>query len=1121
MHDDRRLVEARLDRVLAERIRPAVYAATAPVELTAWHVPGEPVPVADALAADYAPFRIGERWGTPWATTWFQVTGTVPEDWAGRRVEAVFDLGFVGDWPGGQAEALVYDAAGHPLKGVAPRNQYVPIANPAAGGERVELLVESAANPDILANGFIPTPMSDRTTAPDEPIYRFARAELAVLDETVWHLVLDIEVLNELMRELPTSEPRRHEILRALESMLDTLDLHNVSGTAAAARAQLADVLSKPAHASAHTISAVGHAHIDSAWLWPVRETVRKTTRTFANVTTLAADYPEFVFACSQAQHYAWVRERSPELYERIHAAIKSGQWVPVGSMWVEPDGNLPGGEALARQLIHGKRFFLDEFGVETHGVWLPDSFGYTAAFPQLARLAGAKWFLTQKLSWNQVNRLPHHTFWWEGIDGSQVFTHFPPVDSYVAAFEGAELALAVRNYAEKGRGKRSLAPFGYGDGGGGPTREMLEKARRLRDLEGSPKVVIEPPDTFFQAAEDEYPDAPVWSGEMYLELHRGTFTTQARGKAGNRRCEHLLREAELWAATAAVRSGHTYPYDDLDRLWKTVLLHQFHDILPGTSIGWVHRETEAIYAKTIAELEVIIASAIAAIGAGGGHGGHAADSADGGHDVSDAGSVGGASDPDGAGESTESETRVFNASPRDRAEVVVLPDGSPAYAEAPASGVGQLVSDVPPPMTTSESALSNGLVRVEFDADGLFTSVRDLTANRELLAPGERGNLLRLHDDLPNQWDAWDVDAHYKHRYTELTHTDSVTVVANSPLVGAIRIERSLGASRITQTVWLRAGSRRVDVETDVDWHETEKFLKAVFPLDVHAERTAAEIQFGHVHRPTHTNTSWDAARFEVYAHRWIHVAETGYGVALLTDSTYGYDAGRATRPGGGTTTTVGLSLLRAPRCPDPLADQGAHKFTYSLLVGADVADAVAEGYALNLPLRVATGSAEPQVPLVSLESASALIEAVKLADDQSGDVVVRLYESLGGRAEAVLRPGFPAVRAEIVDLLERPVEHISAELRERSLGHAHGALDTLEGTAVDSSAQQLRERSLGDAGGAINTLEGAAVDSSAQPRERSLGDADGTLDIAGDGSIGLSLRPFQILTVRLGVSA
>ena len=1016
MHDDRRLVEARLDRVLAERIRPAVYAAKVPFELAVWKVPGEPVPVAEALAtAVFSPFQVGERWGTPWSTAWFRACGTVPEQWAGRPVEAVFDLGFVGDWPGSQAEALVYDAAGHPLKGVAPRNQYVPIAKPAAGGERVELLLEAAANPDILANGFVPNAMSDRTTAPHEPLYRFARADLAVLDETVWHLVLDIEVLNELMLELPTTEPRRHEILRALERMLDVLDIADVAATAEAARAELVGVLAKPAHASAHTISAVGHAHIDSAWLWPVRETVRKTSRTFANVTALAADYPEFVFACSQAQHYAWVKENYPEIHERITAAIKSGQWVPVGSMWIEPDGNLPGGEALARQLIHGKRYFLDEFGVETQGVWLPDSFGYTAAFPQLARLAGTKWFLTQKLSWNQTNKLPHHTFWWEGIDGSRVFTHFPPVDSYVAAFEGAELALAVRNYAEKGRGTRSLAPFGYGDGGGGPTREMLEKARRLGDLEGSPKVVIEPPDEFFRAAEAEYPDAPVWSGEMYLELHRGTFTTQARGKAGNRRSEHLLREAELWAATAAVRTGYSYPYEDLDRIWKAVLLHQFHDILPGTSIGWVHRETEVVYAQAIAELEGIVADATAAL----------------------------------AGEG--SETWIFNTSPRDRAEVVVLPDGSPAYAQAPASGVGRLVPTAPTPVTATEQVLDNGLVRVEIDADGLFTSVRDLGERRELLAPGERGNLLRLHTDLPNEWDAWDVDAHYKHRFTELTRAEAVTVVESSPLLGAVRIERAFGASRIIQTIRLRAGSRRVDIETEVDWHETEKFLKAVFPLDVHAERTAAEIQFGHVTRPTHTNTSWETARFEVYAHRWVHVGETGYGVALLTDSTYGYDAGRTTRADGGTTTTVGLSLLRAPRSPDPLADQGAHRFTYSLLAGAEVADAVAEGYALNLPLRVGSGQGAPAAPLVSLSGTEAAIEAVKLADDQSGDVVVRLYESLGGRADAVLRTGFAVARAEVVDLLERPL-------------------------------------------------------------------GEGPLAIGEDGSIPLKLRPFQILTVRLG---
>jgi alpha-mannosidase len=987
MHDDRRLVEGRLDRVLAERIRPAVYAASVPLRLAAWKVPGEPVPVTDALAVPFVPFRTGERWGAPWSTTWFWADGSVPAGWAGRRVEAVFDLGFAGDWPGNQAEALVYDEAGQSLKGIAPRNQYVPVANPAAGGERVRLLLEAAANPDILAGGFAPTPLGDPATAPGEPLYRFARADLAVLDETVWHLMLDIEVLSELMRELPAAEPRRHEILRALESMLDALDIADVAGTAASARSELAAVLARPAHASAHTVSAVGHAHIDSAWLWPVRETVRKASRTFANVTALAAEYPELVFACPQAQHYAWIKDRYPAIHQRVHDAVKAGQWVPVGSMWVEPDGNLPGGEALARQLVHGKRYFLDEFGIETRGVWLPDSFGYSAAFPQLARLAGTRWFLTQKLSWNQVNRLPHHTFWWEGIDGSRVFTHFPPIDTYNAAFDGAELALAVRNYAEKGRGTRSLAPFGHGDGGGGPTREMLEKARRLRDLEGSPRVVIEPPDAFFEAAQAEYPDAPVWSGELYLELHRGTFTSQARGKAGNRRAEHLLREAELWAATASVRLGHPYPYEDLDRLWKTVLLHQFHDILPGTSIGWVHRQAEAAYADVTAELEQVITAATAAL----------------------------------AGQGDR--LLVFNAGPRDRAEVVARPGGGLAFAVAPAGGVGGIASAPAAPVTVTGRVIDNGLVRVELDPAGLLRSVRDLVAGREVLAPGCRGNLLRLHTDFPNEWDAWDVDAHYRHRYRDLTQADAITVTEAGPLAGAIRVERTFGSSRVVQTVRLRAGSRRVDVETEADWHEAEKLLKAVFPIDVHADRSAAEIQFGHVYRPTHTNTSWEAARFEVYAHRWVHVGEPGYGAALITDASYGHDVTRTTRDDGGTTTTVGLSLLRAPRSPDPQADQGTHRLRYALLPGADIAAAVAEGYALNLPLRVASGTGEPPAPLVKVDGGGATVEAVKLADDRSGDVIVRAYESLGGRASAVLCPGFPVARAEVADLLERPL--------------------------------------------------------------------------------------------------
>ncbi|MFI2347785.1 alpha-mannosidase [Streptomyces sp. NPDC019443] len=1011
MHDERRRIEERVERILQQRIQPAVHAVSLPLDVTAWEAPDEPVPFAEAASQTYEPFAMGTPWGPPWGTTWFRVHGEVPAHWAGRRVEAVFDLGFVGDWPGNQAEALLHTLDGSPLKAVNPQNQYVPVASPAAGGERIDYLVEAASNPDILAGDFRgPTPLGDKATAGRGPLYTFTRADLAVLDEDVWHLSLDMQVLRELMLELGESEPRRHEIMHALDHALDALDLDDISGTAADVRELLRPVLTRPAHASAHTMSAVGHAHIDSAWLWPIRETKRKTSRTFSNVTALAEEYEEFVFACSQAQQYEWVRDNYPRVWERIKKAVADGQWAPVGGMWVESDGNLPGGEAIARQLVHGKRFFIEHFGIETRGVWLPDSFGYNAAYPQLAKLAGNEWFLTQKLSWNQTNKLPHHTFWWEGIDGSRIFTHFPPVDTYNVEFSGKEMAHAVRNYQDKGRGTRSLAPFGHGDGGGGPTREMMERARRLADLEGSAKVKVEHPDAFFEAARAEYADAPVWSGELYLELHRATYTSQARTKQGNRRSEHRLREAELWATAAALHApDYDYPYEKLDRLWKTVLLHQFHDILPGSSIAWVHREAEAEYARVAKELEEITSAAVSALGAG--------------------------------------TWSVFNTSPRARAEVVTVPaevaealghvpgaaldpglprpaDGSSTvFVEVPASGSAPITTAVPTrkPVTVTDRVLDNGLVRVEFAEDGTLASVRDLAADREVLAAP--GNLLRLHSDLPNYWDAWDIDKHYQNRFTDLLDAESVTVTAAGPLLGAVRVERAFGkGSRIVQTITVRAGSRRIDVETEIDWHEAEKILKAAFPIDVRADRSTAEIQFGHVHRPTHTNTSWEAARFEVYGHRWVHVGEPGYGVAVINDSTYGHDVTRTTRDDGGTTTTVRLSLVRAPRVPDPEADQGTHRFTYALLPGATVEDAIAEGYALNLPLRVAQ-TARNIEPLVSVDNPAVTVEAVKLADDRSGDVVVRLYECLGGRAKATLRTGFPLAGAQVTDLLERPL--------------------------------------------------------------------------------------------------
>jgi alpha-mannosidase len=394
------------------------------------------------------------------------------------------------------------------------------------------------------------------------------------------------------------------------------MDPHDVAGTAAAGRAALADVLSRPATASAHRITAVGHAHIDSAWLWPVRETIRKCARTFSNVLQLMDEDPHLTFACSSAQQYAWMKQYYPQLFERIRQRVADGRFLPVGGMWVESDTNLPSGESMARQLIAGKGFFLREFGIDPQEVWLPDSFGYSGSLPQIVAAAGSRYFLTQKLSWNETNTFPHSTFLWEGIDGTRILTHFPPVNTYNSDLSAAQLALAERNYAEKGAANSSLVPFGYGDGGGGPTREMLAAADITASLEGSPRVEIDSPQHFFERAEAEYPNPPVWSGELYLEFHRGTYTSQARTKRGNRRSESLLREAELWAATASIRTGFEYPYDRLAELWQTVLLQQFHDILPGSSIAWVYRVAEAEYARVEGELERIIADATTALAA-------------------------------------------------------------------------------------------------------------------------------------------------------------------------------------------------------------------------------------------------------------------------------------------------------------------------------------------------------------------------------------------------------------------------------------------------------------------------------------------------------------------------
>ncbi|WP_223693173.1 alpha-mannosidase [Leifsonia poae] len=978
MYQENQLVELRVDRFVRERLDPAVERASAPVTIEAWEVPDEPVPFAQAVTNAFEPFAVGRPWGRPWGTVWFRVTGTVPAEWDAEPddVELLVDLGFSSGQVGFQAEGLVYATDGSILKAIEPRNGYVRLQ--AAPGDTFELFVEAAANPDVGSEfvDFVPTKLGRKSTAPDRLLYALRRIEVVHRDREVWELIQDVWTARGLAAELPASSPRRAALFAALDAVVDTVDPFDVAATVGAGRAALAPALASPAAATAHRVFAVGHAHIDSAWLWPVRETIRKCARTFSNVLDLMDQDQDFVFACSSAQQFAWMKRFYPELFERIRLRVAEGRFVPVGGMWVESDTNMPGGEALARQFVEGKLFFLEEFGFEPKEVWLPDSFGYTGALPQIARAAGADYFLTQKISWNEVNRFPHHSFDWEGIDGTRIFTHFPPVDTYNSQLSGAELAHAEQNFADKGRANTSLVPFGFGDGGGGPTREMVAAARRTASLEGSPIVRVATPAEFFAVASAEFDPAPVWAGELYLEFHRGTYTSQARTKQGNRRSEHLLHTAELWATTAAVRTGAAYPVAALREAWQTVLLQQFHDILPGSSIGWVHDQAEENYALVAASLEEVIASSLGALAA-------AAVGAEGGTSVE------------------------FNASP-------FAVRGVPAYGAGVPVGGGdaRIVAD------GGGHVLSNSFVRVRIDEAGLITSLLDTTNGREALPPGTRANLLQLFRDTPTQWDAWDVDVEYRRSGEDLTALDSLDVVADTPELVSLRIVRRFGASTVTQTLSLAAGSPALDIETLVDWHERQRMLKLAVPVDVHTASARSEIQFGHIDRPTHTNTSWDTARFETPAHRWVHVADATFGVGVANDSTYGHDITRHARDGGGTYSLVRQTLLRAPLFPDPEADQGEHILRTAIVVGG-VDRAIEAGYRLNLPSRPAVGA--PVQPLLASSNPAVVVETVKLAEDGTGDMVVRLYEASGARSTATIVTTFDHHGVQETDLLER----------------------------------------------------------------------------------------------------
>lgn len=980
MHENSLILERRIERTLRERIDPARITSLGSVTVRCWDVPedegvvGEPIRFSELPKDQFEDIEIGTSWGKPWQTSWFELTVQIPAKSEvdlrnGDRLEVVFDLGWFDHSAGFQAEGIVRDENGRAIKAINPKNRWIPVRQPEDQPQTQKFYIEAAANPLLLAvPPFQVTEDGDKLTSGQEPIYRLAQADLVVLHKDVYDLALDLAVLRELAATLPEDDGWGWKIKLTLSEALDQLDLDDIPATSARAREVLKPILETPAYSTAHELSAIGHAHIDSAWLWPIRETRRKVTRTIANVVRLIEDGSGLVFALPAAQHVKWLQEEDPDLFERVKQCVKDGAIVPVGGMWIEPDAVLPGGEAMCRQLVEGLSFFEDELGVTCEEIWLPDSFGYSASIPQIARLAGIKRFFTQKISWNQVDKFPHHTLWWEGIDGSRIFTHFPPADTYGSEVTGENLDHAVKNFKDKGRTNCSMLPFGYGDGGGGPTREMIERINRNANLAASPKIKIESPQTFFEKAQREYPNAPVWVGELYLELHRGTFTSQIATKQGNRRSEALLREAELWATLAHIRAGLEYPYEELQETWRKVLLCQFHDILPGTSIAWVYREVAKIYEAAAHTCNQIIERSLAALAEG------------------DQRSVANASS--------------FNCL------------GVPALSAAPRVEFE--------PVGCAGGVLENENIRAEFDDSGYLTALIDRESGRDFVPDGQRGGELHIHQDFPNMWDAWDLDPFYRGSKQVV---DDVEVVAKGCEggVGFLTQKASFGKSSAEITWSLRPGARALDVHVDLDWEETEKILKLAFPVDIHTDRAKFETQMGYITRATHENTSWDAYRFEVSCHRWLQLEDAADGFAVANDSTYGWDV---TRHAGerGTWSQVRASLARAAQFPDPRQDKGQHEWNFRLVPGADVLDAVREGQQINLPMRETAGAISP---LFDLENA--VVESVHMAPDRSGDVIIRAYEAQGGRARARLKFD-GAKRVQITDLRYRPLEELAA---------------------------------------------------------------------------------------------
>ena len=851
--------------------------------------------------------------------------------------------------------------------------------------------------------------------------------DLREIDPEIEGLYYDMVVpLRAFGRLDPDGKPR-HDLERVLNEAVNILDLRtpyddSFYATVADARAYLAKALYTDLAGHDEVIaSCIGHTHIDVAWWWTVAQTEEKTCRSFSTVLRLMEQYPNYKFMSSQPQLYAFLKARYPELFEQIKARVAEGRWEPEGGMWVEADCNLTSGESLVRQFIYGKRFFKDEFGVDNRMLWLPDVFGYSGALPQIMKQCGIDYFMTTKLAWNQINKIPYDTFLWRGIDVTEVLTHLvttldlgqDPTKNFFTTYNGQLHPDAImggwQRYQQKDINNDILISYGYGDGGGGPTREMLETSIRMeKGIEGIPKVRQAFARTFFDDLKERVSGnrrLPTWEGELYFEYHRGTLTSMARNKRANRKSELGMMDLELLSVLTAAKLG--YPKDELDKMWRQILINQFHDILPGSSIHEVYEVTKAQYAALAEKLSGMIGERLAAL------------------------------TPAGDG------VTVFNTTGFARNDVVTLPgveaealadetgrtypvqktaDGAVVYLEnLPSKGrkgfakVASAAAASPFTLSADSHTLDTPFYTVRFDETGRIASMFDKDARREVFQDGQTGNAMRVFEDKPIYYDNWDIDNFYTEKFWEVTDLKEFTWTENGPVRATLHLVRNFSHSTICQDIHFYANLRRVDFVTTVDWHEHQSLLKVFFPANVHTDQATFEIQYGNLTRKTFSNTSWDRARFESCGQKWCDVSEGHYGVSVLNDCKYGHSV----KDG-----CIGLTLIKSGIEPNPVTDQEVHHFTYALFPhqeGWQAGGTVRQAFFLNQPALVtAGGTADAGESLASVDVPNVVLETIKQAEDGDG-VILRMYECENALTPVTLTWAKPFTSAEAENCIEQ----------------------------------------------------------------------------------------------------